>query len=77
MNKVKKLLQKAKKAYEKAQEAEAAVFRALEDMGIDLEVRSDAENASNLDEAITCYLCYDEYSLSDLLSEIRTQYIKE
>ena len=76
MLEVKKLLQKAKKAYEKAQETEAAVFQALEDMCLDLEVPSAAENANNLGEAVACYLNYGEYSLAGLLSEIRAQYMK-
>lgn len=74
MMEVKRLLQKAKRAYDKAQEAEAAVFQALEDMCLDLEAPSEAENASNLGEAVACYLNYGEFSLSGLLSEIRTQY---
>ena len=78
MIEVKKLLQKAKKAYEKAQEKEAAVFRMLEDdMCLDMEAPSEAENANNLGEAITCWLSYDEYSLAGLIKEIRAQYIKE
>lgn len=76
MMEVKKLLQKAKKAYKTAQAAEAAVFQALDDMCLDLDVPSAAENASTLGEAVTCYLNYGEYSLAGLLSEIRAQYIK-
>lgn len=73
---VKKLLQKAKKAYEKAQEAEMDVFRALDDMCLDLEAPSEAENAENLNEAVACYLNYGEYSLSGLMKEIKEQYNK-
>ena len=75
---VKKLLQKAKKAYEKAQEMEASVFRVLEeDMCLDMEFPSSAENAANLGEAVACYLNYDEYSLSGLMKEIKAQYNKK
>lgn len=74
---VKKLLQKAKKAYEKAQEAEAAVFSALENMCLDLGVPTDAENASDLGEAVACYLNYGEYTLSGLMKEIKEQYRKQ
>ncbi len=77
MMEIKKLLQKAKKAYEKAQEAEAAVFQALEDMCLDLDAPSKAENADRLSDAVTCYLCYGEYSLKGLLSEIWAQYTRE
>lgn len=74
---IKKLLQKAKKAYQKAQEAEAAVFQALGDMCLDLDAPSRAENAENLGEAVTCYLNYGEFSLAGLLSEIRAQWEQE
>lgn len=78
MMEVKKLLQRAKRAYEKAQEAEAAVFRMLEeDMCLDMEAPSEAENAANLGEAVACYLNYGEYTLAGLLKEIRAQYTKE
>lgn len=74
---VKKLLQKTKKAYKKAQEAEAKVFRLLEEaMCLDLEVPTEAENANDLGEAIACWLNYDEYTLRGLLSEIRAQYTR-
>ena len=78
MMEVKRLLQKAKKAYEKAQEAEATVFRVLEeDMCLNMETPSKAENAANLGEAVACYLNYGEYSLAGLLAEIRAQYTRE
>lgn len=73
MNEVKRLLQKAKTAYKKAQDAENAVFQLLENMGIDLDAPTKAENADHLDEAVCCYLHYGEYTLAGLLSEIRTQ----
>lgn len=73
MNELRKLLQKAKTAYKKAQDAEAAVFQVLEKMGIDLDAPTKAENADSLDEAICCYLQYGEYTLDGLISEIRTQ----
>lgn len=77
MMEIKKLLQIAKKAYEKAQEAEAAVYIALEDMCLDLDAPTKAENADNLGEAVSCYLCYDEYSLKGLMAEILTQYTQK
>ena len=78
MMEVKKLLQKAKKAYKKAQEAEAAVFHVLEwDMCLDMDVPSEAENADTLGEAVACWLNYEEYTLKDLLAEIRAQYTQK
>ena len=35
---------------------------------------NDAENASNLKEAICCYLSYNEYTLDGILREIRSAY---
>ena len=77
MMEIKKLIQKAKRAYEKAQAAEAALYKAVDDLCLDLEVPTEAENAENLDQAISCYLHYEEFSLEGLLSEIRAQYIKQ
>lgn len=77
MDELRKLLKKAKTAYEKAQAAEVAVFEALDDMCIDLEVKTGAENAENLGEAVACYLNYGEYDAKSLLAEIRAQYTKE
>lgn len=71
----KKLLLTAKKKYVAALLAERAVFNALEDMCIDAEsIETSAENASNLMEAITCYLCYDEYSVAGIMKEVRAAY---
>lgn len=71
---VKKLLQKARKKCKESDEALRAVYQAIDDMCIDLDVASYAENASNLEEAINCYVQYGEYNLTDLLTEIRQQY---
>ena len=69
-----KLFQKTRKAYQKAQLLERQVYKALEDMCIDLETPTKAENADILDDAITCYFQYGEYGLKNLLKEIRAQY---
>lgn len=72
---VKRLLKRAKDAATKAQAAEYAVFQALEDMCIDPDkVPTAAENADNLQDAITCFLQYDEYSLAGIMQEIRSAY---
>lgn len=71
---VKKLLQKARKKCKESDEALRDVYQAIDDMCIDLNVHSDAENATTLEEAINCYVQYGEYNLKDLLKEIRQQY---
>ena len=77
MDGLKKLLQKARKADKKASDALAAVYSALEDMCIDIEVPSNAENAENLEEAVSCYIHYGEFGLANLLREIRQLYSKQ
>lgn len=77
MLELKKLIQKARKADQKAEEAHLAVFQALEDMCIDINVPSAAEGADNLGDAISCYIQYGEFGLKNVLSEIRKQYTKD
>lgn len=74
---VKKLLQKARKASQKAEELQQAVFRSLEDMCIDMDTHSEAEDAETLEEAVTCYLGYGEFGLKNIMREIRAQYLKD
>jgi hypothetical protein len=76
MKSIKKLLQKARKKSKESDEALQAVYQAIDDMCIDLDVHSDAENADTLEEAINCYVQYGEYNLTDLLKEIRQQYVE-
>ena len=71
---VKKLLQKARKKCQESHAALRAVYEVIDNMCIDLDAPSDAENASTLGEAINCYVQYGEYTLTDLLEEIRQQY---
>lgn len=77
MMEVSKLLQKARKAQQKADEALNAVYQALDDMCIDLDVPSKAENADRILDAISCYAHYGEYGCKNLISEIREQYTRE
>lgn len=73
-----KLLKAAKRKAKAAQLAEDEVFKALQDMCIEPdEIPSEAENADNLQDAITCYLSYDEYSLKGIMHEVRNAYSKE
>ena len=67
----KKLLERGRKAYIKAELITNELFDKLEqDMGLRTSILSDipsnAENADNLEEAIQCYMQYGEYD-SDLL----------
>ena len=73
---IKKLLQKARKKNKESDEALRAVYQAIEDMCIDLDASTDAENADTLEEAINCYVQYGEYNLTGLLNEIRHHYIE-
>lgn len=73
-----KALRAAKRKAKAAQEAENGIFDLLEDMCIDAEcIPSEAENADNLKDAITCYLSYGEYSVAGIMREIRAAYGKE
>lgn len=72
---IERRLRKAKQAAEYAQATERIVFQTLDDMCISPEdVPSDAENAETLQDAITCWLQYDEYSLHDIMREVRGAY---
>ncbi|WP_217959313.1 hypothetical protein [Acutalibacter muris] len=65
----------AKELQDKATEAEDLIFKALDDLGIDpAKYNTAAENASNLAEAISCYISYGEYSVDGLMKEIRKAY---
>lgn len=77
INDLKELLRKARVAQIKADEASQAVFAALEDMCIELNAVSFAENADNLGDAISCFIVYGEYGMKNIISEIRKQYCKE
>lgn len=68
----------AKELQDKATEAGNLIFNALDDLGIDpAKYSTAAENASNLAEAISCYISYGEYSVDGLMKEIRKAYKAE
>ena len=70
-----KALKSAKRKAVAAQKAQNHIFELLEDMCIDADtVATKAENASDLGEAITCYLDYGEYTLSGIMREVRSAY---
>jgi hypothetical protein len=71
---LKNSLQKARNACKRADEELRKVYNILEDMCIDLDVTTNAENADNLEQAVNCYVQYGEYNLKGLVSEIMKQY---
>ncbi len=73
-----KCIETAKELQDKATEAENLIFEALSDLGIDpAKYTTAAENASDLAEAISCYISYGEYSVDGLMQEIRKAYEEE
>lgn len=72
---LRRLIQKARKKSVELNDATQAVFDALSD--IDLCVPTDAENADDLEQAINCYIQYGEYSIDELLDEIKQQCEKQ
>lgn len=72
---LRKGIETAKELQDKATEAEDLIFKALDNLGIDpAKYNTAAENASNLAEAISCYISYGEYSVDGLMKEIRKAY---
>ena len=71
---LKNSLQKARNACKRADEELRKVYNILEDMCIDLDVTTNAENADNLEQAVNCYVQNGEYNLKELVSEIMKQY---
>lgn len=74
----KSLLEKARKKQTEATAATELVYQALEDMCIDADhISTDAENADNLEEAISCFIDYGEYSVAGIMREVKAAYGKE
>ena len=69
-----RLLRKARARNLRAEEAERNVFQAVEDMCIDIERPSKAENAETLGDAISCFIQYGEYGATNIMKEIRAAY---
>lgn len=64
-------IKKARKYAKLSEEYETKVFNMLDEIGVDTEAyKTKAENASNLQQAISCYISYNEYSLNGLMKEI-------
>lgn len=71
LKELKLLMRKARKAEQRAEEALRDVYQTLESIGIDLGAPTLAENADNLGDAISCYIQYGEYSIEDILLELK------
>ena len=73
LKELKKLIYQAKIKYEKAQQAENKIFEFLEQIGIEYlsEIPCNADNADNLEEGISCYLNYGEWSIKDIIDTIK------
>lgn len=74
-NEFKNLLERGKKAYDKAAAIEQELFNKLEnDMGLNglilEDIPTNAENADNIQEAITCYLQYGEYDADSIWDDL-------
>jgi hypothetical protein len=52
---------------------ENKIFELLADLPVE-EIPTNAYNADNLQEAITCYLSYGEYDIDSLMAEISAAY---
>ena len=77
-NLLKNLLNRAREAQIKADAAFRSVMQVLDDMCIEPDhVPSNAENADNLEQAITCYIAYGEYSVAEIMREVKEAYGKE
>lgn len=74
---LKKLIIKARNANKKSENAQRMVYQALEDMCIDIDTPSKAENADSLGDAISCYIQYGEFGLKNIMNEVREAYTKE
>lgn len=71
-NRFRNLLNSARKKQVASSAATYLVYKALEDLCIDAEtIETDAENADNLLEAISCYIQYGEYSVAGIMKELR------
>lgn len=71
--KLRSLIESARKKQVAAQNALGSVMEAIEDLGIiDLSrFETKAENASNIEEAICCYIQYGEFDVDSIIEEIK------
>jgi hypothetical protein len=70
---IRKLLKSARCCTEKAENLEREALRSISQIletPID-KVPTNAPNARNLEEAVTCYISYGEYDIINLMNEIK------
>lgn len=73
LKELEKLIKKARKKEIEKDHIIRELFQILEDINIDMEQPTEAENASNLEEAIACYIDYGEYNVKAIMAEIKEQ----
>lgn len=72
LKEIKSHLKKARNAAIKQMEEEKAIFDLLDAFPIDTSLLpTNAENADNLSEAISCFIQYGEYGIENIMKEIR------
>lgn len=72
-NKIRKLLDEAREAYQQAEKKERELYDVINYhfAGPDLQsVPTEAENASDLEQAISCYIQYGEYNIDGIIKEL-------
>lgn len=79
-NEFKKIVEKGRKIYIKADENTQELFNRIEgDFGIKEAVLQDmptnAPNADNVEEAICCYMQYGEYDIDSLWEDLMKGYV--
>lgn len=68
-----KLLESGRKAYQKAEEKTQTIYNRIEEnfRDVDLsEINTNAENADSVNDAISCYMQYGEYSPEQIWEEL-------
>lgn len=71
--KIRKNLQEARHYSILTYKLEKEIFDLLDELGIDDTdtIDTNAENSSNLEDVISCYIQYGEYSIDGLMKEIK------
>lgn len=67
----KKLMNKARTLSVKQSELMDSIYGLLEDLGVDIEAPSNAENAEDIQGAIGCFIAYGEYNVDAIIEEIK------
>lgn len=73
LKELKKLISKARNIEIKKIEIIKEIFRILDDKEINLEYETEAENAEDLGQAISCYIDFGEYDINSIFKEIMKQ----